>query len=375
MFRREMFSLSLAKGRKGTWKAPAALICELLEERVALSAPTSANPLQATVISTSEVELRWSNSSGEDFSSVWVWSTDHWVHITSLARDVTSVRLSGLSPGTWFFIVGSHNAEGTTWSDYRQVDIPSTLSRPTSPNPLRLVAVSSTRVDLAWSNASGEDSYPVWRWGGDRWIYLTSTPRDVTNLTVTNLPAGSVEHFIVGACNTLGCTWGDPASVQMPSLASGYHKPLDTFPSTGGYRGFGWREGNSYHNGADYASFVGANVYAVADGTVVYSGQYNGFGSLNPSTRGGVIVVRHTNKSGQAFYAVYGHVNRFVGVGATVRKGEVIGTVAASYNSGVFLPHLHFGIYTGSVFPTSGWGYSSSLAGWVEPRSYLDANM
>jgi murein DD-endopeptidase MepM/ murein hydrolase activator NlpD len=65
-------------------------------------------------------------------------------------------------------------------------------------------------------------------------------------------------------------------------------------------------------------------------------------------------------------------MNRWVGVGTTVTKGQVIGTISASYNGGIFLPHLHLGIYTGSTFPTSGWGYSSSLAGWQDPLAFLE---
>jgi len=165
----------------------------------------------------------------------------------------------------------------------------------------------------------------------------------------------------------------DPITIK--SASSAYYKPIPSFPATGGYIGFGYWTGSSYHNGADYAASVGTAVSAVADGEVVISGQYNGFGSLNPSTKGGVIVVKHTDNFGSPFYAVYGHVNRYVGVGAKVTKGQTIGTISSFYNGGSFLPHLHLGIYTGSTFPNSGWGYSSSLTGWHEPKAFLENNL
>lgn len=165
----------------------------------------------------------------------------------------------------------------------------------------------------------------------------------------------------------------DPITIK--AATGGYHKPISTFPATGGYIGFGYWTGTSYHNGADYAAPFGLTVSAVADGEVVISGDYNGFGSLNPSTKGGVIVVKHTDKFGNPFYAVYGHVNRYVGVGAKVTKGQTIGNITAFYNNGSLLPHLHLGIYTGSTFPNSGWGYSSSLTGWHAPKTFLDNNL
>jgi hypothetical protein len=122
----------------------------------------------------------------------------------------------------------------------------------------------------------------------------------------------------------------DHAKITIQAAQSGYAKPIPSFPQTGGYIGYGYWTGSSYHNGADYTASVGTAVSAVADGVVVISGQYNGFGSLNPSTKGGVIVVKHTDKFGKPFYAVYGHVAPWVGVGAKVTKGQAIGTIPRS---------------------------------------------
>jgi murein DD-endopeptidase MepM/ murein hydrolase activator NlpD len=167
----------------------------------------------------------------------------------------------------------------------------------------------------------------------------------------------------------------DYDEITIKAAAGGYYKPIPSFPATGGYRGFGYWTGSSYHNGADYAASVGTVVSAVADGEVVISGEHDGFGSLNPNTKGGVIVVKHTDKFGKPFYAVYGHLTRSVSVGAKVTKGQTIGTIATFYNDGSFLPHLHLGIFTGSTFPNGGWGYSSSLTGWSEPKAFLENNL
>ena len=163
-------------------------------------------------------------------------------------------------------------------------------------------------------------------------------------------------------------------------VSAEYVKPLDTFPDRGGFIGFGAGPyGGTYHNGADFASTVNTEVRAIRDGYVIYSKEANGFGSLNPSSKGGAIIIRHQDNSGNWFYAIYGHIYRNLRdnnsgqPGEFVNKGRVIGTIRPFYNGSNFWPHLHFGIYNGNSFPTSGWGYSASLANWHDPKPTLDA--
>lgn len=153
-----------------------------------------------------------------------------------------------------------------------------------------------------------------------------------------------------------------------------YTIPIAGFPNTGTYYTFG---SPSTHNGIDIPAAVGTSVYAVRDGYVIYSMEANGFGSLYPSSNGGVVVVRHQTNSGAYFYAVYGHLNRSVNyngsgtLGQYVSRGQQLGTIRSFTNGSSSVPHLHFGIYTGSSFPSSGWGYSS-LTNWADPAPYLN---
>jgi hypothetical protein len=153
-----------------------------------------------------------------------------------------------------------------------------------------------------------------------------------------------------------------------------YTIPIAGFPSTGNYYDFG-SGGN--HNGIDIPAAVGTPVYAVRDGYVIYSKEASGFGSLNPNSDGGVVIVRHQTNTGAYFYAVYGHLYRSTSYngsgspGQYVSRGQQLGTIRPFKNGTSSLPHLHFGIYTGSSFPSSGWGYSS-LTNWVNPEPYLN---
>ena len=145
-----------------------------------------------------------------------------------------------------------------------------------------------------------------------------------------------------------------------------FHKPVTSFPDCGTYRKFGW---DKRHTGDDYPAAVGSYVCAVLDGEVVLSQELNGFGSLNPSSSGGCVIVKHRSEGAfsRQFFAVYGHLNRWKGVGAKIHKGDVIGTIRTFSNGADVLPHLHFGIYTGSVLPTSHLGYNDNLAGYHDP--------
>lgn len=149
------------------------------------------------------------------------------------------------------------------------------------------------------------------------------------------------------------------------------YKPIESFPNRGGYLNYGIKVNEKYHRGADYKANVGTVVRSILNGEVVLSGEYNGFGSLNPNSNGGVVVIKHTNQFGKTFYAIYGHLIRDVAKGDKVSRGQRIGTIRKFSNSGSSCPHLHYGIFTGGTFPLNGWGYGTDLVGWTNPESFL----
>ena len=95
--------------------------------------------------------------------------------------------------------------------------------------------------------------------------------------------------------------------------------------------GFGPR-GRRKHKGIDVATKTGTPIYAVADGTVVYSNnKQRGYGNL--------IIIRHPGK----VLTVYAHNHRnLVDEGDDVRQGAQIAEVGNTGRSTG--PHLHFEI-------------------------------
>jgi murein DD-endopeptidase MepM/ murein hydrolase activator NlpD len=87
------------------------------------------------------------------------------------------------------------------------------------------------------------------------------------------------------------------------------------------------------HNGVDFAAPRGTPVYAVADGKVLFASWERGFGRT----------VRIEHEDG--YRTTYGHLSGYagrVGVGRTVRRGQVIGYVGSTgLSTG---NHLHYGV-------------------------------
>ena len=86
-----------------------------------------------------------------------------------------------------------------------------------------------------------------------------------------------------------------------------------------------------YHAAVDLAGALGQEIFATADGEVIYSKRQEMLGNC--------IKIRHK----YGYQTLYGHLKKIVAeVGDKVRKGDVIGTMGSSgRSSGV---HLHYGI-------------------------------
>ncbi|MRD73842.1 peptidoglycan DD-metalloendopeptidase family protein [Rhodocyclus tenuis] len=85
------------------------------------------------------------------------------------------------------------------------------------------------------------------------------------------------------------------------------------------------------HKGIDYGAPIGTRVRSVADGTVEFAGQQNGYGNL--------IVVRHAG----AYSSAYGHLSGFgpgIRKGAHVAQSDTLGYVGMTGMATG--PHLHY---------------------------------
>ena len=98
-----------------------------------------------------------------------------------------------------------------------------------------------------------------------------------------------------------------------------------------GWRSSPWGGGGDYHPGIDIANSVGTPIVATADGEVVQSEWYGGYGNM--------VQINH----GNGIATIYGHNSQLlVHTGQVVKKGQVIaylGNTGASTG-----PHCHYEI-------------------------------
>jgi murein DD-endopeptidase MepM/ murein hydrolase activator NlpD len=101
-------------------------------------------------------------------------------------------------------------------------------------------------------------------------------------------------------------------------LSSRYGKRSDPFTGK-----------QDFHKGLDFAGKKGADVLAVGDGVVSWSGKRSGYGNL--------VEINH----GNGYITRYGHNQRhLVEVGDTVKKGQQVAMMGSSGRSTG--PHVHF---------------------------------
>lgn len=83
------------------------------------------------------------------------------------------------------------------------------------------------------------------------------------------------------------------------------------------------------HNGVDFAKPSGSNIYAVADGRVVYAGSLGGYGNT--------VIIAHSS----SLSTLYAHASKvLVKVGDSVKAGQTIALVGQTGTATG--PHLHF---------------------------------
>ena len=121
--------------------------------------------------------------------------------------------------------------------------------------------------------------------------------------------------------------------------------------------------GPEYHAAEDIINPAGTPVYAMADGSVSFSGRMKGYGWL--------IIIDHPQAD---LYSLYGHLSpsRWYIKKGSVKKGDLIGYLGDPDENGGSVkhplrPHLHFGVRSGRRVQYPGAGEWRWQAGWIKP--------
>jgi hypothetical protein len=96
------------------------------------------------------------------------------------------------------------------------VDLPAAVTL--TPPQVTATAISSSVVQLAWNSITGAQGYRIYWWNGFRAVYLGSVGAATTSVRIGNLPAGTINQFLVEAYN--GSAFADSDWVSATSTSS-----------------------------------------------------------------------------------------------------------------------------------------------------------
>ncbi len=167
--------------------------------------PPTPTGLTASTASTTQINLSWTDVSGETGYKVErkTGSGGTYAQIGTTAANVTTYNDTGLTAGTiYYYRVRATNASGD--SAYSSEVNTATLTL--APATLTATTASSTQINLSWADVTGETGFKIERKTGSGGTYaqIATTAAGVTTYVNTGLTASTVYYYRVRATDAGG---------------------------------------------------------------------------------------------------------------------------------------------------------------------------
>ena len=264
---------------------------------VKLTAPSN---LQAVANSSTQIDLTWSdNSNNEDgFKIERKTGVDgSYSEVATVGSDTTTYSdTNGLLSGTEYcYRVRAYNNRGN--SDYSIEYCVSTPDNiPNDPTNLQAVAISSTQIDLTWSdNSNNEDGFKIERKDGTdgSYIEIASVEPDITTYSDTLNLKRNIDYFYrVKAYNSKGdSAYSNEAQTNLEKKVWGEY----IGPGSGNDRAIALAidsDGNIYVAGESAGSSTGTDYVTIkydSNGNEIWQVRYNGPGNSTDIARSIVV--------------------------------------------------------------------------------------
>jgi hypothetical protein len=172
--------------------------------------PNAPSGLTATAVSSSQINLAWTDNSNDETEFVIAQSTTAggpYTDIATVGANTTSYSRTGLSPSTtYYFVVRAVNAAGNSPnSNQASATTQGTVSPPAAPSGLTATAVSKSQINLTWTdNSNNEDSFIVERKTTGAYSVVATLPAGTTSYQNTGLARNTTYTYRVKARNTGG---------------------------------------------------------------------------------------------------------------------------------------------------------------------------
>jgi len=175
-----------------------------------ISIPNPPSNLQATSISSSQIDLVWQDNS-DDETKFEVWrkvAGGVWGLVAELNANLTSFSDTGLAPDTeYFYQVRACNSAGcSSFSEVANATTQSApLSAPNAPSGLSASALSSSQILLTWQdNSDDEEGFKIERDDGSGFIEIATVSANQTSYLDEGLSPSTTYAYQIKAYNSAG---------------------------------------------------------------------------------------------------------------------------------------------------------------------------
>jgi hypothetical protein len=338
--------------------------------------PTAPTALSATAQNAATVQLRWTDTSGNEagFLIERRIGTNSYVQIADVAANTTNYTDTGLSGETLYtYRVSAWNEIGESDPSSEAAVTTPVLTPPAAPSALSATALSSSSIGLNWTDGSdNEAGFKIERRSGTSgFAQIATTGLGSTNYVDTRRVAGTAYTYRIRSYNVSGnSAYTAEASATTPNVpAPIVEEHFTDRAGTGSIGVTSWPKG-SITNGLSHAILASYGGALTAATTYGGGAQFNGTG-LGDSTLWFSMLVRNTVDQDRLLFFSSGAGSSSAGLGvdftASGARANISGKMAI--NSVALTPANTNLIIGKLVLSSSG---NETVTIWVNPTSFTD---